>query len=285
MQRTLIIYENESGLTEKIVKQMLLVIGPARCCNVQEFKEDYKGYDFFVIASGVENENPDKKILDFIIKNASWLINKKIGLLCTGVNRESGIRAMKKMQTILGTSIVHCKSIEDESRVEDIVKFSLQLKKIREGFLRTMPKDVLKKHIEEFLKAHNTCCLATGHGEWVRATPIEYMYEDNCIYILSEGGKKFANILLNDKVCITVYDKYDGMDKLAGMQIRGNAEIIYPEDNEYEKIINMRGLKIEDLEKLPALLNGIKVKFDKIEFLSSKFKCLGYDSKQIFYYR
>ena len=39
-----------------------------------------------------------------------------------------------------------------------------------------MKPEKLLKHIETFLKEHNTCALATSANDIVRCTPIEYNY-------------------------------------------------------------------------------------------------------------
>jgi hypothetical protein len=36
-------------------------------------------------------------------------------------------------------------------------------------------------------------------GERVRATHLEYWFQDGYLFILSEGGEKFANLLLTRK--------------------------------------------------------------------------------------
>lgn len=67
------------------------------------------------------------------------------------------------------------------------------------------------------LKNHNTCALASAHDGSVRATPVEYVYMDKCMYIISEGGEKFLNILFNLNVSVAIYDAYKNMNELAGM--------------------------------------------------------------------
>lgn len=39
-----------------------------------------------------------------------------------------------------------------------------------------MERTELLKEIETFIRAHNTCALATGYGDQVRCTPIEYKH-------------------------------------------------------------------------------------------------------------
>ena len=51
-----------------------------------------------------------------------------------------------------------------------------------------MPTDALKARIDDFLAAHNTLALATGCGNWVRCTPLEYLRVNGALYILTEGG-------------------------------------------------------------------------------------------------
>ena len=39
--------------------------------------------------------------------------------------------------------------------------------------ITAMPKEELKKAVEEYIAANNTCALATVTGDYVRCTPIE----------------------------------------------------------------------------------------------------------------
>lgn len=57
-----------------------------------------------------------------------------------------------------------------------------------------MPKEQLKQIITEYIQANNTCALATGTGDYVRCTPIEYSYHDGKFWIFSEGGEKFVGL-------------------------------------------------------------------------------------------
>lgn len=44
------------------------------------------------------------------------------------------------------------------------------------------------QNIDDFIKKHNTCAMATGHDERVRATPLEY------ISVLTQKGLNYSNI-------------------------------------------------------------------------------------------
>ena len=48
------------------------------------------------------------------------------------------------------------------------------------------------------------------------------------------------------------------------------------------EVLSRKGIKIENISKLPFNMNIIKITPKKYEFLYSKFKQLGFDSKQIY---
>lgn len=143
-----------------------------------------------------------------------------------------------------------------------------------------MDYDSLLAHIEKFILAHNTCALATGCGDFVRCTPIEYNYKDGKFWMLSEGGLKFHGMEVNKNVCLAIYDSYKGFGQLGGMQISGIAELVEPWTDEYIDLLNFKKIAVENLKKLPVTMYLIKVTPTSIDFLCAEFKKLGYDSRQ-----
>ncbi len=311
MERTLILYESKYGFTEYIAKSLSLILGPARYCKVSEFKEDYKKFSAIVICTPVYLESVDKNIIEFVSKNAEWIKQKKVILLCSCLAKNLADKYLKPLTDILGDSVClqsyiggelilsklsgedyelmksfsnktgfplnDCKLFDQNAFVE----LALNIKKIKDRSSKTLNERELKVYITDFIKNHNTCALGTGRNVAVRSTPIEYMFIDECIYIVSEGGEKFANIIINQNVSISIFESYRSMSKLAGMQIAGVAEIIEIESDEYISVMINRGLNIEEVISLPVALNLIKVHIKKIEFLWSGFAELGYDTKQI----
>lgn len=57
-----------------------------------------------------------------------------------------------------------------------------------------MPQEALKKAVSDYIAQNNTCALATGIGDYVRCTPIEYSFHDGKFWMFSEGGKKFVGL-------------------------------------------------------------------------------------------
>ncbi len=310
MKKTLIVYESRYGTTEKVSKYLSLVLGPASYCKTSEFSEQFKDFDFIIIGSPIYKGEFDPGVSKFIHENLNWLKNRKVALFCTCLNIKDGNESLEKIGNKIGNvsdmivlgGVLKLDDLTDEDfkalkrfsemvgfdlkdmdkfNQDKVIDYALKLKNIKDELVEKIPQTELKAEIEEFLFSHNTCTLSTSCKERVRSTPIEYNYHDGDIYLLSEGGEKFANILLNNKVSIAIYEDYTGMNNLAGMQITGHADVILKDENEYEKILQIKGLNLESIKKMPINLNIIKIKIEKIEFLYSKFKNMGYEARQI----
>jgi general stress protein 26 len=143
-----------------------------------------------------------------------------------------------------------------------------------------MDPEKLGQAIRAYIQANNTCALATGAGDFVRCTPIEYSYLHGAFWMFSEGGEKFIALEKNKNVCLVIYDKYQGFAGLKGMQIMGVAAIVEPFSEEYNRIASEKKIPLEALKKLPEPMNLIKVTPKRIDFLNSDFKKEGYSSRQ-----
>ena len=97
-----------------------------------------------------------------------------------------------------------------------------------------MPEEQLKPAVEEYLCSSNVCALATGTGDYVRCTPLEYSYHDNKFWIFTEGGEKFIGLAENNNVSLAVFEKNPDFGSLKSVQVMGIAGII-------ELMQNIRG--------------------------------------------
>jgi menaquinone-dependent protoporphyrinogen IX oxidase/uncharacterized protein YhbP (UPF0306 family) len=311
--RTLIVYESKYGFTEKISKDLAMVLGPANICRTNEFKSVYKEFDLFVICTPIYSEKSNQDIVSFVKNNSEWLQYKKVILLCSCLVAKGYEKYLKELNNMLGDSVIFQGTIggvldlnklnsDDYEKMQkfsnqvglpfmsydsfnksEFVDLALKIKELKDDNIKLfMEREELKKHIDEFLKSHNTCSLCTGHEDSIRSTPIEYSYINDMLYMISEGGEKFANLLINDSVSISIYDPFKAMNQLGGMQIDGRASVVDLNSNEYMEVLEKRGLKYNQLINLPIRMNVIKVSVKKIEFLWSNFKELRYEAKQIY---
>ena len=70
-----------------------------------------------------------------------------------------------------------------------------------------MPREQLKSAVEEYICSSSVCALATGTGDFVRCTPLEYSFHDNKFWIFTEGGEKFIGLAENNNVSLAVLKK------------------------------------------------------------------------------
>lgn len=143
-----------------------------------------------------------------------------------------------------------------------------------------MPQEQLRQAVDAYIKANNTCALATGTGAYVRCTPIEYSFHDGKFWMFSEGGEKFIGLEKNDNVCLAIYDRYDSFGNLKSLQIMGKAEMIEPFSDVYKAHAEYKKIPLAALEKLESPMNLICVTPVKIEVLFSEFKKEGYSIRQ-----
>jgi menaquinone-dependent protoporphyrinogen IX oxidase len=314
MLRTLVIYSSKYGSTHDAAKIIALVTGPAMYCRVEEFKLEYMDFDFIVIGSPIYQEKLDPSIIEFVHNNSEWLKEKPVSFFCTCLDKNGGLEQLNSLEKSIDIDFLSKKAVggrliidklddEDHGLIkeflkivnlpfedmdfyskEEIVNYAMKLKSLKEQLIIPLDDNKIRDLVEEFLTSHNTCTLATSYSNRVRSTPIEYNYIDGHIYLLSEGGAKFANLVLNTNVSVAVYEDYTGMNNLKGMQISGHAQTIDDADEEYNRVLKLKGLNLDVIKSMPIKLNLIKITVEKVEFLNSQFRGEGADVKQIINY-
>ena len=147
-----------------------------------------------------------------------------------------------------------------------------------------LERDRLRAMTEAYLQANNTCALATGAGDYVRCTPIEYSWHDGCFWMFSEGGKKFIGLQQNPQVCLAVFDRYEGFGKLRGVQVMGLAELVEPFSELYNAHAVWKKISPEALRRLSSPMHLIRVRPTRMDCLFSDFKALGCAPRQTLFW-
>ncbi|MDO4535228.1 MAG: flavodoxin domain-containing protein [Clostridium perfringens] len=311
MKKNLIIYETYYGTSKKVAEIFSLILGNAKVLDIKQATVNINRYENIILVFAFHGYETAEKTKEYLKKNSYILMDKNIALIGVGLNRKDIDNYSKDICSVLERKANIIEFIQGELRVNKLTEDD---KKILEEFLTKaniklmdmgkfkiseacnialkcrgilnkpsiiLDKDKLKSSIDKFIKDHNTCTLATGYNNFIRATPIEYVYIGGDLYFITEGGVKFNGILQNPNVSICIYESYTGMNNLKGLQIGGEAEIVDIGSDEYKKIIKEKGVDGEKLKKLPVNLNMIKVKINVFEFLNSDFKKMCVDVKQI----
>ena len=281
MNSTLILHANNSNYTKEILNKISIIISNSKVQEVSEKNNNTDNYSNILIAICMYDENQFNLYESLKEYNIDFK-DKKLVIVCIGSPKEDVNQYISTIQEITNKSDLYYYFIDiSNNKNENIAKAAINIKKYIEKPKKRLPKEQLKKYIGEYIKENNTLVLATGKEDFVRATPIEYIYYKNKFYMITEGGLKFVGIYENRNVSMGIYKDYKNMNDIQGMQITGTCEIIKKDSEEYKEILNVKGINIENLEKLPVTMNMIKVKPTKYEFIDSKFKKMGYDVKQI----
>jgi len=305
-----VIYESKYGCTRDAARIVALVLGPSRRCRTSQFGEDCRDFDFIVIGTPIYSGQILPAMEIFLKREREWLREKKVVIFCTCLNGQEGLRVLRELEDDLGGDVIELGVLGGKlelerlkesdyqafmdftSRVglpplgmdlfsqEEVINWALHIKDLRDNISDSMPVLELKRAVEEFMNIHNTCTLSSGSEDRVRGTPVEYTYYQGQIYIFSEGGQKFANILLNENVSVAIYDDYTDMEHLAGMQITGIASLV-ADFEEYQRVVELKGLNMDFIQQLSMDLKLIRVQIEKVEFINSKFKDKGYQVRQI----
>ncbi len=157
----------------------------------------------------------------------------------------------------------------------------------KDKIIKEMPTEQLKAVVEEHLSSSSVCALATGSGDYVRCTPLEYSYHDGKLWIFTEGGEKFIGLEKNSNVSLAVFDKNPSFGSLRSVQIMGKAEIVEPMSTEYINHAEYKKIPIAALQKLADQghpMHLICVIPMRADVLFSDFKKQGYDSRQVLDY-
>jgi general stress protein 26 len=141
------------------------------------------------------------------------------------------------------------------------------------------------KRCLELLRAGKFCALATALEAKPRVRAMEYAVADSSIiFMLTEGGRKVRDILLNPDVSIAVWT--EDPTGVKGLMISARAEVVDPGDQQrfssyYEEYGKCIGRKVPSQDALPPTVKLIRVIPDVMELFDPLLESKGYSSKQI----
>ncbi len=146
-----------------------------------------------------------------------------------------------------------------------------------------MPAEQLRTAVEEFLRSSSVCALATGCGDYVRCTPLEYSWHDGRLWIFTEGGEKFIGLEKNKNVSLAVFEKNPNFGELKSVQLMGTARLVEPMSAEYAAHAEYKKVPAAALKKLADQgqpMHLLCITPERADVLFSDFKKQGYDSRQ-----
>ena len=274
-----------SGDAETSVRQLASIIGSARCCRLDEFTPDYfESHDYFIIGGAWDQGHVLADLSGFIAANLDSLKQKKVAFFTLGGTAAEAAPVRASLAAALPwDGIFASEHIPGGTHGVDAPALAAAALRIRARFREMRPPmqpDEVRRRVEDILGAETYIILSTGAGTELRGTTVGYKYRGGCVYALCEGAEKFANILLNPRVALTLYR----MPDYDGLQATGSASVLYPGTEAYRETCELLGKDHARLTGLPFALNLLVVKLHKAEYYSAKMREAGYDSKQVCYF-
>jgi len=132
----------------------------------------------------------------------------------------------------------------------------------------TIDEKKFKEVVIEYLNQHNVLHLATCRDNEPRSTPLEYFNNGLTVYVLSEGGGKFANLKINPKVSFSISDPYEPIEDFigfTGLQVWGIASTFKKNTDlkRFEEILKYRR-NLDELKKQGRETMGSELNFNVI---------------------
>jgi hypothetical protein len=283
MNKATILTTDRAGLADPLLQTAAAVLGPAQVLFLDAPALWKSPLEKLLIYTRTADEA--EVVAQLLTRNQSMLRNARIGwMMALPAAQKPGDASETRSQTFL--DVVSYLALQDEldakEKKQAVIEFTLRLRDWwREAALvgRANPEEV-KLQVEDFLARHNTCTLATVYEGQVSSRAIEYRYAEGALYMVSEGGEKFAGLLSNGRAAVSIYESYQGFERLAGLQLTGWAEIPLADRPEYAQAVERFGLKLERIRVLPAHLHALVIHLEKAVYLWSGFTRLGYDARQ-----
>lgn len=124
------------------------------------------------------------------------------------------------------------------------------------------------QEVIKFLDANNILYLSTSKNDVPRCTPVGYFHIGMTVYVLSEGGGKFANLTANPKVSYALASRINGrmgILEVRGLQCWGQASVISmrTEPEEFATLMDKLGI-LQRLKQRGDRLPSFHYRFIKI---------------------
>jgi len=310
MIRTLIVYATRYGCTEDIASSMAMVLGPSKCVRCQEFSEKNLDFELVLLGAPIYSGKLPKEMDDFLKKNEAWLSSRHLAVFCVGLDGDNNAKVLSPIvrkfakQTVWSSQFggrLDMGEVEESDRqaakellqkldmptsgkdlvnMSEVARSAMEIKHARDLIDSDMDENSRRQAVEGYLRARNTCVLASHSQLGVRATALEYHYSDGALYIITEGGEKMAHLLLEPEVSVVVNDQYKGRDTLFGLQMRGRATLLTKRSPDYDRALRDGGFDPAKIRRLPLDMNMIRIDLIDAELLSAALKKNGRNIRQ-----
>ena len=184
-------------------------------------------------------------------------LGKRIAFVGLGFSDKGFTKYVVDMEFALGGDLSITGMFIENEKTTTEVGYQIA-KKLREP-VRRMDEAELMAEVGRFIEDHHVLVIATGTDDFVRATPLEYIYLNGVFYVITEGGLKYRSILENGNASVTIFDRFDGsFEHIRSLQIFGKAQPVKSQTKEYSEIVPELGFHGTGIRRAPAWRYGIQ---------------------------
>ncbi len=278
MVKTLLLYDGKMSSAERIANRLSYLIGNAKVTELSEAPDDISAYGGFCFVFNFYGAVTAGKISSYLRANKTLLEGARIALIGIGFSDLGFMNYVVTAEKSTGLRGIEGYFLNNDAQA---LRVGTEIGKMMQAPSHAMDEDALFTQIDQFISSHNTLALASSTEDFVRCTPLEYLYTDHVFYIITEGGNKFRGIMENGRVSAAIFDPYTDMKLVKGLQINAEAKIIPAGSPEYLSIMEKKNISQEDLQRMPVTLFLIKLIPLRYEYLDTSLMQDGLDSHQM----
>lgn len=276
MKRTLILLDEAIDPQLPSIQAVARILGPAHLARLSE-APDLQPYQHVIICAASDS---GPLVLNYIFDHLNDFSRRPTGLIHWSEDNEPGW--LPDAAALIGCQSKQMAIIPPSAPLSAFIDFAAALRSRESLSAVEIDDDELKTLVEAFLNKHTTCALATVYQGRVRSTPLEYRYDSGHVYLLSEGGEKFAGVLNNGNAALSVFEPFHGFDQLAGLQCRGRARSPDLKSEAYRRVLDKWELSPQQTAAIPDPLYAIDVALEEAVFLWSGFVEKGFNTRQVY---
>ncbi len=278
MSRTLLLYDGKMSSAERIAQTLCCLIGNSNAAEISDVPQNFADYDGYCFVFNFYGAVTAGRTRAFLTGHRDVLAEKRIAFVGIGFSDIGYAKYVSDTETAAGIAGIAGYFISSES---DTPRTGYEIGKMMRAPVNVMPEVQLERAIDDFIIEHNTLCLATADEGYVRCTPLEYIFLEHRLYIITEGGNKFRGIFGNGQISAAIFDPYVSTEDVRGLQIMGNAELVADDSVEYFTVLEQKEITADSLAAMPVKLFVVRITPYSYEFTDSAFVRDGYDAKQI----
>ena len=274
MGRVAVIYEEKNAFVKKAAEEICYMLDNGICVPFAGAEGKTEGCDGLCFVFSYYGPTTPPLIKYYMTRNRDQCKGKNIVLAGAGFSENGFARFVSDANKALEERNAKAVFIAEEHPLAPVCQRVARYY-LKSG--RRMDPFSLLRHIEAFINEVPVMALASSEEQFVRCTPVSFVYYNGSFYAYTRGGMKFRGILENKKVSGALFDPKDTSHERQ-LQFSGNAVIIPPSSEEFGNIMSLFAGRLPLDDGISRYL--LKITPLRYEMRSKEFELMGFDAFQ-----